>query len=218
MENITWKYVLIIWFVIFGGYCGSGWAEVYQYQDADGNWVFTDTPPVYDSGKVTRMEGMVESSAGLRDLQKELDERYHPENDVDAASIATVTVTSSIGTGSGFFISDNGYLLTNRHVIRGDEREAEAVGKVIDQIDDQVEIAEADIEIREKQLEREKAILDEMSAAIEKLPDRSARKAALERQYRDRIEYYQMVKKDLERQKADFKRGKKNYENEKNRL
>jgi len=215
MERITWKYVLIIWFTVFWGYCPGTWAEVYQYQDADGNWVFTDTPPVYDSEQVTRMEGMVESTAGLRDLQKELNERYHPENEVDAASIATVTVTSSIGTGSGFFISDNGYLLTNRHVIRGDAQQAEAVDKVIEQIDSQVEIAEADIEIREKQLEREKTVLDEMSAAIGKLPDRSARKAALEKQYQDRLAYYQMVKKDVEKKKADFKRGKKNYEIEK---
>jgi len=74
----------------------------YQYQDENGNWIFTDTPPVYDSEKVTKMEGMVDGVDGLRDLEKEMHETYHPKNDVDAAALATVTVTSSIGTGSGF--------------------------------------------------------------------------------------------------------------------
>lgn len=215
MKKTARNYIFILWCSLFMGYCGTGSAQVYQYQDANGNWVFTDTPPVYDSDEVTRMDGMVESSDGLRDLQKQLQEKYHPENEVDAAAMATVTVTSSIGTGSGFFISDNGYLLTNRHVIYGDERQAEVFDKTVEHIDDQVKIAEADIAVRENQLKREKEILDEMAAAIGKLSDRSSQKKALKSRYHDRLAYYQAVKKDLERQKSAFMREKQNYENEK---
>ncbi len=205
MNKIIMTIVLIIVF------CGIGSAEVYQFQDENGNWVFTDTPPVYDSENVTKMEGMVDGVDGLRDLKKELQEKYHPENDVDAAAMATVTVTSSIGTGSGFFVSDNGYLLTNRHVIRGDERQAEAVDQAIEYINDQVEIAEGEFELREKQLAREKTILDEMKAAIEKVSTRSSQKERLEKQYQDRLEYYQALKKDYEQKQANFKTGKKKY-------
>jgi len=209
--------VIFLVSILFTGFvfCGIGSAEVYQFKDENGNWIFTDTPPVYDSEQVTKMEGMVNSVDGLRDLEKELHEKYHPENDVDAASMATVTVTSSIGTGSGFFISDNGYLLTNRHVIRGDERQAKAFGEAIEYIDGQVEIAEEDFEIREKQLVREKAILDEMKAAIVKLPARHSQKEGFEKRYHARLDYYQALKKDFERKKAQFKHGKNKYRTEK---
>lgn len=210
--------IIIVFLGVFTGvfaFCVTGWAEVYQYQDENGNWIFTDTPPVYDSEQVTKMEGMVESVDGLRDLKKELFEKYHPENDVDAAAIATVTVTSSIGTGSGFFISENGYMLTNRHVIRGDERQAEAFGEAVEYIDDQVEAAEDDFGIREKQLAREKAVLDEMQAAIAKLPARHSQKKELEKQYQSRLDYYLALKEDFEQKQARFKDEKSNYKSEK---
>ena len=211
----SWNLFLIIWFTVLFVYYGIGSAEVYQYQDEHGNWIFTDTPPVYDSEKVTKMEGMVDSVDGLRNLKKKLYERYHPKNDVDAAALATVTVTSSIGTGSGFFVSDNGYLLTNRHVIRGDEQQAELFGEAIEYIDDQVEIVEEDFDIREKQLAREKTILEEMEAAIEKMPSRHSQKEKLRKQYQDRLEYYQALKENFERKQERFTHGKKNYKTEK---
>jgi V8-like Glu-specific endopeptidase len=215
MHKIISTLAIII--VVFGvfAFCRTGWAEVYQYQDENGNWIFTDTPPVYDSERVTKMEGMIESVDGLRDLKKELLEKFHPENDVDAAAIATVTVASSIGTGSGFFISENGYMLTNRHVIRGDERQAEAFDQAVEYIDEQVEAAEDDFEIREKQLAREKAILDEMKAAIAKMPARHSQTKELEKKYQSRLEYYQALKEDFERKQAQFKDEKSNYKSEK---
>ncbi len=214
-NKITLNFVLIILFTVLFVFCSIGAAEVFQYQDENGNWIFTDTPPGYDSEKVTKMKGMVDCNGGLRDLKKELYETYHPKNDVDAAAMATVTVISSIGTGSGFFISDNGYLLTNRHVIRGDERQAEAIDEATDYIDDQVEIAEEDLYIREKQLAREKTILDEMKAYIDKMSQRSSQREKLEKQYQERREYYQVLKEDFERKQTRFNSRKKKYETEK---
>ncbi|MEZ4566913.1 MAG: DUF4124 domain-containing protein [Desulfobacterales bacterium] len=72
-------------------------ADIYQYQDANGNWVFTDTPPVHDTAEVTKMDGMIETQSALRDLQKLLTDQYRPENGVDAAAMATVTVTTPVG-------------------------------------------------------------------------------------------------------------------------
>jgi uncharacterized protein YggU (UPF0235/DUF167 family) len=47
-------------------------------------------------------------------------------------------------------------------VIRGNASQAKAFEETIEYIDEQLEVAEEDFEIREKQLAREKAILDEM--------------------------------------------------------
>ena len=216
MNKLTLSGALIILLTGFFVFCAIGLAEVYQYQDENGDWRFTDTPPpMYDSEKITQMEGMVDTNVGLRDLKKELHEAYHPKNGVDAAAMATVTVTSPVGIGSGFFISDNGYLLTNRHVIKGDMHQAEAVDEAIEDIDDQFEIVEKDFKIHEIQLAREKTILEEMKIYIDKMSKRSSRREKLENQYKARLEYYQTIKKDLERKQALFNRGKKKYETEK---
>ena len=211
-----WTYLVMLAGAILLSGGKTVFADIYQYQDANGNWVFTDTPPVHDTAEVTKMDGMIETHDALRDLQKLLTDQYRPENGVDAAAMATVTVTTPVGTGSGFFISDTGYLLTNRHVIYGDERHAEAVEAAITRIDTQVDVAEADMAIQASRLDKEKAVLEEMAALLEKMPDGSSRKDAFQQQYEERLDYYQAVKKAFEQQKADFERRKDEYHSEKN--
>ena len=215
MRPIKWKYLLIVWGCLFLTGLETASAEIYQYQDSEGNWVFTDTPPIDNAKQVTTMEGIIDRHDGVRDLNKVLNDQYHPKNAVDAAAMATVTVTSPVGTGSGFFISDAGYLLTNRHVIYGDERHTEAMEDAISRIDSQVDIAEADMAIQASRLDEEKAVLEEMAAVLKKMPDRSSQKDTFEQRYQERTAYYEAVKKEFERQKADFERRKQQYRSEK---
>ncbi len=94
-------------------------AEVYKYKDEQGRWQFSDKP-LKGSG-VKRVGGTISStfsSAGLVDVAKQLNARYQPENPVQRATLSVVTVNSKLGNGSGFFVTDNCYLITNRHVVR----------------------------------------------------------------------------------------------------
>ncbi len=93
----------------------SGQAQVYKYQDKNGKWHFTDKPP-----EDQKKNAVVTSSAKTvkSDLKETLVERFKPGNAVDEASLAVVTVETNTGSGSGFFVTDDGYIITNRHVVR----------------------------------------------------------------------------------------------------
>jgi S1-C subfamily serine protease len=52
-----------------------------------------------------------------RDLQAQLTLNFPPQNAVEKARNATVLVQSSKGVGSGFFITKDGFILTNRLIV-----------------------------------------------------------------------------------------------------
>jgi serine protease Do len=91
-------------------------ADLYKYQDKHGKWHFTDKPP---RNKTTTAVATSSASQAIKaDLQDVLQQKFNPVTKVDEASLAVVTVKTSAGSGSGFFITGDGYIITNRHVVR----------------------------------------------------------------------------------------------------
>lgn len=93
----------------------AGHAQVYKYQDKNGKWHFTDKPP---KDKKNSAVAATSAKSVKADLKGTLTERFKPGNKVDEASLAVVTVVTNTGSGSGFFVTDDGYIITNRHVVR----------------------------------------------------------------------------------------------------
>lgn len=127
--------------LLIGLYSAPLSAEIYRWQDEQGHWHFSDSPkgqkaPVRqrsshasEAPKQTK-SGASSSSQSTNatdaDRSAELDsnlaisltERFKPKTDIERATLAVVAVETQMGHGSGFFVSDQGHIITNRHVVR----------------------------------------------------------------------------------------------------
>lgn len=163
--------------VLFQGIC---LAEIYKYKDQNGVWHFTDTP-VSVPEDTEMMGGAVQKESVPRDLYRMLHEKFLPANPVERATLATVTITGSMGTGSGFFISDDGYILTNRHVIRGDSKSKEEARTSMAETEKNISRIEKKIEKEKASLRKRKLQLERYAKAIEELKNGDQRQKERER-------------------------------------
>jgi serine protease Do len=95
--------VLICVFFLFVGLIPAE-AKVTTWTDDEGIVHIEDQPP---PGQPKRS----------RDLQEQLALNFPPQNAVEKARNATLLVQSSKGVGSGFFITQDGFILTNKHIV-----------------------------------------------------------------------------------------------------
>jgi len=91
---------------------------------------------------------------GSHDLKTSLEARLSPQGPIEIANIAVVSITTVSGSGSGFFINDDGLIVTNRHVIRGSEGSDR-------QLDQAIAEASGQLAQWEKNLKREKTRIDQ---------------------------------------------------------
>ncbi len=103
-------------------------AEIYKYKDPQGRWQYSDKPPKGESSKI-HIDGNsktpqkenndpINQNLNTTDIKSLLHTKYKPGNLIEQASLATISIETHLAIGSGFFISKDGYILTNKHVIR----------------------------------------------------------------------------------------------------
>jgi len=148
----------------------SGVAGVYKYKDENGVWHFTDTPDetVYESAeqyiKDKKASTGNDSLASTRvltgeDLQAHFQKNLPPANKIEEARNATVSIKMALGSGSGFFISESGYIVTNRHVIDSSYGQTEDTADQIENVKKQVEYQARLLDQEERELRKQKAQL-----------------------------------------------------------
>lgn len=97
-------------------------AEIYKYQDDAGNWHFTNKQPIEKNtteALVVNTQSTQSSSNKInKDINTRLNEKIKPNSDVEKATLSVVKIETLSGSGSGFFINDQGYIVTNKHVVR----------------------------------------------------------------------------------------------------
>ena len=67
------------------------------------------------NGKTTELEGLALQLSG----------KYAVNSGIDAARNATVFIQTSWGSGSGFFVSPNGLIVTNKHVLKMKDKDVQ---------------------------------------------------------------------------------------------
>jgi len=189
-------------------------AEIYKYQDENGNWHYTDTPPQSRAHAAEPVAEAAPARSGLEDLRKALIEKYQPETPVESAAIAAVTIESNMGKGSGFFVTAKGHIITNRHVIRGDSQQFESANKALDTIDGRLEKIDERFAAEKARLEKFKRHLDEYRRSIAGMPAGAAKRRE-QRRYEVEHDRYESQKQDFEAKKSEYEDRKAAYEDKK---
>ena len=186
--------------------CAS--ADIYKYRDADGNWQFADKAPTAESRVEVIEKQKPKLAANRGSLLNPIEKGATP---LQIAANAVVSVRSHIGSGSGFFINENGYLLTNRHVVRPTEN--------------------ANWKDQEKALKLEEAKLSDMRRVLNKESaklNRHTKKLSRFRQSIDKINgqslraekeaKYASLEDDLDGRKQTYRQNMRIYQNRKKQL
>ena len=192
--NVAACFRIIVWALVFTvAVSMPSAAKIYKYQRSDGTWVFTDDPGELPEDAQTLYGGGVSGLQGPAvDLTARLTERFRPRTDVERATLATVVVQSGVGRGSGFFVSEEGHILTNRHVIRTPESKKKFMEKRGEQV-------EMKISEYEKKFAAEQQRLDVAKEELE-----SYRGRLHPRSYTRKKAEFEAHQQDLDHRKAEF--------------
>jgi len=205
--NAKYVFVLILLCV-----SGSATAEIYRYKDQNGKWQYTDKEPSSEVKSETlnfdkKQPVETTEEATGEDLAAFLNNKFNPQTPIEKASVAVVKIETPYGTGSGFFVADTGYLITNRHVVR-----PESTAQIVDelkQLEKNYEQNKAYLEDRGRELERYKKRIDDYQNSIDDAPESSKAKMREEfyyhnNRYSDMKQSYLTAKKDVEAAKNDL--------------
>lgn len=153
------------------------------------------------------------------DLAASLEKRFNPQSTIEKVTLAVVSVETTMSVGSGFFISSDGYLLTNKHVIRPGE------GKLFEEQRDKFAKIQEQLQEQKDWLNNEKVRLynykielNQYAKSIQQASDGSRkstaaadyeilrdRYAAMKKQYEDVAAQYTTTKKRADKEESLFR-------------
>lgn len=180
-----------------------GAAQLYKYQDEHGFWHYTDRPRSDPRQPVETLLQPAAANRPARDLKARLQERFSPQNPLQEATLSTVLIKTPLGSGSGFFISNSGHLLTNQHVIKLPESDRAALQQTVSDVEQRIERQRQSLAWREQEMEKFRQDLTRYEASLRGLPE-GAEKTRRQAYYQSQRNQYQTLQRELAAERREF--------------
>ncbi len=189
-------------------------AKIYKYKNKDGKIVYSDTPP-NRAEKIEQIKNTVASKNTSTDIVEQLNNKLRPKTDIEKASLCVVTVKSTLGHGSGFFITGNGYILTNKHVIRMTDAAEKKRYAFHEDAASKIEHYQQQLNDEKKRLDNYKKRVDEQKKYLDSIQN-PRRKRFVQKDYNHALDQYQSWLKRYQQRANTFKEQLDAYEVQKN--
>jgi S1-C subfamily serine protease len=148
--------------------------------------------------------------AAGRDLAIQLAVTLPAQSPLERASHAVVSITTEAGSGSGFFVNDQGLIVTNRHVVRGSEQNNRQVEDKLGEAETQLKRWQASLQqdeerlaAYERKLEQDRRLLQRRIDEFGSRLDPQWRKD-VEQSLRERVKTLQTWRREHQTRKEEY--------------
>jgi serine protease Do len=191
-------------------------AQIYKYKK-DGVWMYTDTPPPDLPADSEELPESGSSAAPAPMAGQALLTEYPARTPIEKATTGTVAIQTAVGFGSGFFISADGYVITNKHVIRSTEAQNAKSEDYFEQAESRIERIEKQLATEAQRLKNYQSRLDQLKNAAEAEPNPQRKQAYME-DYRENLANHRKWEADYEKRRHAFEEDKRRIRSDRMRL